>query len=645
VIFCVGTGLGARAVHLFRAAGGRPAFYQSEFAPAVMFACGRGLANPDARTAPVLEAFLSERTDSVRCSDLPPSAGTVALDAFQRTSRYLELSVAWIWKITGVSWSRLAILHGMLFGAVGSLSYALFRLGLTRLLSVLGIVPVFMSTPNVNLIPHLRDYAKGPFLLGIMLIMAVLVVIPSSRRTVLGLSGLAGAVVGFGLGFRTDLMIAVPPSILVMAFVIPALSFSVRAAAIAAFLASFIVVAFPLLGVYSSGNNIGPVALLGLTKPFDATLGIQPSIYEYGGQYNDSLVFSIVNSYAVRVEGRLRGVDLATPEHAAASMRYFGQISRTFPADLVTRGIAAIRMTPRYFLESSLDRPAWLESRVFRALYWARGAVSSRLAPVATAGLIAATVIVSMANPNAAWLIVVLMAGFAGGSAIQYHERHFFYLQLVPWWALALLVQTAFSARALAREVTRVHLTRAVVFTGLVAVTAGGAVLLTRTYQGRSAAQLFERYQTAARVPLAVAELDAGPDRMRLAAQEWLGRLPPESARIETRFVAVQFHDRECSSDALPLTIRYEATIPELDFSEPIVVQLHRESASPTTLFFAAFDRPDDTSRFRGIEVAREQSSCLAGIFDVTGITAEPLLLTTRLGGDWRSGPLYQRLR
>jgi hypothetical protein len=186
---------------------------------------------------------------------------------------------------------------------------------------------------------------------------------------------------------------------------------------------------------------------------------------------------------------------------------------------------------------------------------------------------------------------------------------------------------------------------RAAVFTGLVAVAAGGAVLSTRMYQGRSAAQLFERYQAAPRAPLAAAELDAGPDRMRLAAPEWLGRLPLGSARIETRFVAVQFRDRECSSDALPLTIRYEATLPELDFSEPIVVQLHRESASPTTLFFAAFDRPDDTSRFRGIEVARQQSSCLAGIFDVTGIKEEPLLLTTRLGADWRSGPLYQRLR
>ena len=131
---------------------------------------------------------------------------------------YLELTVALIWKITGVSWSRLAILHGILFGLVSALSYGLFRLGLTKLFSLLGSVPVFMSTSSLDLVPHLRDYAKGPFLLGVMLIMGVLVLQPMSGRRVVAFSGLAGAVVGFGLGFRTDLIIAVLPFMVVVAW-------------------------------------------------------------------------------------------------------------------------------------------------------------------------------------------------------------------------------------------------------------------------------------------------------------------------------------------------------------------------------------------------------------------------------------------
>ena len=644
LVLAAGTWIGLHAVQAFRAAGGQPLFYQSEFGPAVMFACGRGLENPDTRTAGVLSSFLSLQSDSVNCADLPPPVGASTLDPFQLTCRYLELTVAFVWKLTGVSWSRLAILHGILFGAVASLSYGVFRLGLGRLLSVLAVIPVIMSTPNLNLVPHLRDYAKGPFLLGVMLIMGVLVVgRPSPRRT-LALCALAGGVVGFGLGFRTDLMIAVLPFLAVVAVVAPALSFRLRAGAMLTFLVSFVVAAFPVLGMYSHGNNVGPVALLGLTKPFDETLGIQPSIYEYGAQYNDSLIFSVVNSYAVRIEGRTEGVDLATPEHASASMQYLTAIARTFPADFVTRTLAATRMTARYFLESSLDRPPWLRSRIADTLYWLRGAVSSRLAPAALSGLVIATLVISMADPHAAWLIVVFMVAFAGGSAIQFHERHFFYLQLVPWWAFAFLVQTASRGPALIRGVTRMHVRRAIVFSAITAASVAGAMLGPRMYQQREATRLFARYETAARTPIAAAPRPAEPTQSLLSATEWSESLPPGTPRVRTRFFAVQLNDRMCGVDDVPLTIRYQAVLPELDFSERLIVQVHPDAASPTRLYFATFDRPDDTTRFRGIELPANRLRCVDRIDQVNGLDQTPLLLTTVLQANWQNQPLYQRL-
>ena len=36
-----------------------------------------------------------------------------------------------------------------------------------------------------------------------------------------------------------------------------------------------------------------------------------------------------------------------------------------------------------------------------------------------------------------------MIVGFAGASAIQFHERHFYYLQFVPWFAFGLLAQSA----------------------------------------------------------------------------------------------------------------------------------------------------------------------------------------------------------
>ena len=41
----------------------RTYFYQSEFGPAVMLACGRGFQSPDTRTEPALAAFLLQQSE------------------------------------------------------------------------------------------------------------------------------------------------------------------------------------------------------------------------------------------------------------------------------------------------------------------------------------------------------------------------------------------------------------------------------------------------------------------------------------------------------------------------------------------------------------------------------------------------------
>jgi len=645
LIFCLGTSIGIVAVHRFQAAGGQPSFYQSEFGPAVMLACGRGLHNPSGAAAAALIPFLSQTSDAVDCASLPSSDAAIGLDAFQRACRYLQVTVGLVWRVTGVSWSRLVILQGVLFGAVAASTYGLFRLGLTRLWSLCAMVPVFLSTPNLNQIPHLRDYAKGPFLLAVMLIMGVMVRRRTNARMTLVLCAVAGTVVGLGLGFRTDLTIAIVPFACVVAFLVPELSAAVRACGLAVFMIAFLGASFPLLRDYSTGNNIGPVVMLGMTAPFDAALGVQPSVYEYGGQYNDSLIFSIVNSYVVRIEKRPQGVDLATPEHGRASSRYVAETVRVFPADVVTRALAAIRMTPRSLLSTSFERPVWVVSSFFRAIYRVGGAITSRLAAVAFPVVVAATLVVSAVDGRAAWLIVVLAVGFMGSTAVQFQERHFFYLQVVPWWAFALLAQMATQAPLSRLRVTMLHVRRAAVFAAVVAGAIGAAVLLTRAYQQRSATQLFERYENHHRRAVVATEHDAGTGRILVAAPEWFDRVPAGSPRIATRFVAVEFRDHSCGADSLPVTIRYEGTPPELDFTETVTVPLGSDSSAPTRLFFAAYDRPDDSSQFRGLTIAKEQLRCITGIFDVDYADDTPLLLTTVLAPQWRREALYQRLR
>ena len=85
--------------------------------------------------------------------------------------------------------------------------------------------------------------------------------------------------------------------------------------------------------------------------------------------------------------------------------------------------------------------------------------------------------------------------------------------------------------------------------------------------------------------------------------------------------------------------------VPDADLSETITVPLHTRTSIPTRQFIAAYDRADESIRFRGIEIAADRADCVAAISRVDGLDRTPLLINTTLGAGWRQEPLYQRLR
>jgi hypothetical protein len=628
---------------MYRTAGGAQYFYQSDFGPAVMLACGRTFQDPDPRDAPALAAFLTQQSDSVDCASVPLTIPTTAMNAFQLGVRYLEVAVALTWKVTGVSWSRLAILPGVLFGAVAALTYGLLRLAMSRRFALLALLPSVTSTPNFMQVPQLRDYAKGPFLLGVILIMGIVVLGPTDRRRALGWSAVAGAVVGLGFGFRADLGIALLPFAIALMFLVPpTVSIPARIAAVVVFVVSFVVIASPVLRDLSKGGNNGHVTLLGLFADFDGPLRIEPSVYEFGSRYVDSLAFTTINSYAIRVEGRTNLAAGATAEYERAATAYLRQIALSFPADVITRVAAAIRAIPKYFLDSPLQAQS---SEFAVQMYRLRARAFWRIAHITFFAFAAATLLVSAVHPRAAWLVVLVMMGFAGTSAIQFNERHFYYLQFLPWCAFGLLAQSAVAGPRLWNTLTSAHVKRAIFVGTVVGGVAGGAIMLSRAYQQRTAAQLFGRYEVAPRSALRTLERPAGAGRTLVAAQDWLQRLPGGLPPIETRFIAVRFRDDLCGPGNLPLTIRYDGRRRDADLSEPITVRLRPRGSAPTTLFVVAYDWTDDYIRFQGIEVAADQVHCVDELSRVDGVERTPLLLTTTLGADWRKERLYKRLR
>jgi hypothetical protein len=359
----------------------------------------------------------------------------------------------------------------------------------------------------------------------------------------------------------------------------------------------------------------------------------------------DSLAFTTINSHAIRIDGRTRAAEGGSPEYDRVANAYLARIAATFPADVVTRIAAAVRATPKYFLDSSLYPPVQVQSEYAHTLYAVRARALWRIAHVAFVAFAAGTLLIGAANPRAAWLIVLVMIGFAGASAIQFNERHFYYLQFVPWFAFGWLAQAALGGRTTLNEVTILHVRRALVFVAVVGCAAGGSIILSRAYQQRAAAQLFSRYETAVRVPLDTLRTPAGPGRVLVASADWLQPLPPGSRSIETRFVAVHLRDDLCGPGDLPLTVRYDGRRRDADLSETITARLRPTASVPTTVFVVAYDWADDYIRFRGIEVAADQAHCVTGLSRVEGLERSPLLLTTTLSAGWREGRLYQRLR
>jgi hypothetical protein len=385
--------------------------------------------------------------------------------------------------------------------------------------------------------------------------------------------------------------------------------------------------------------------MLGLGADFDGPLRIEPSVYEFGGRYVDSLAFTTINSYAIRVDGWTRAAEGGSPEYNRVANAYLARIAETFPADVVTRVAAAVRATPKYFLDSSLYPPVQVQSEYARTVYALRARALWRIAHIAFVAFAAGILLVSAANPRAAWLIVLVMIGFAGSSAIQFNERHFYYLQFVPWFAFGLLAQAALGGRTTLNEVTFHHVRRAIVFAAVVGCATGGVIIVSRAYQQRAAAQLFSRYETAVRAPIDALRKPAGPGRILIASEDWKHPLPHGSRSIETRFIAVHLRDDLCGPGDLPLTVRYDGRRRDADLSETITARLRPIASVPTTVFVVAYDWADDYIRFRGIEVAADQAHCVTGLSRVEGLERSPLLLTTTLGAGWREERLYQRLR
>jgi hypothetical protein len=659
--------------------GGTPQFWQNTtFTQGLMWVCGHGFENPRVSQIPGLEDFLDSRTDCFDCGAIPKDVDILPhdtsgmtfeeIDAYhpqpqfpsvlpwQRYHLYLVLAVTGCWYLFGVCWSALTPLCGLLYGLTVAASYGLFRLAMRRGLAVFFAIVVMTSPLHLQMVPHLRDYAKAPFVLLCLFLMGCLIKLPLGRWGVVLLSMLCGAIAGLGIGFRTDVGIVVPAFVIVALAFLPGSFWKTlprRFAAVALFFGVFVLTGYPILvEVFRESGHFCHVALLGLLDYCDERLGVGAVLYQLGGPYSDFYVANVVQSYVQRTHGFMPPTHVMMPEYHAATQLFLAEYIRTFPGDFVFRAYASVlRVLDELHINPQHPYPMGITNHFLERLFDLRAAVVDRALAGGRYFAAAALILLACRNLRFALGTFFLLLYFGGYPAIQFNTRHAFYLEFMSMWAAGFLIQQMwFGLRRAASHRPQVWMAgglggareqalRGLTF--LVVACLGLTLPLAATwgYQRHTVGRLLERVtgHPLDPVPWQPAADPAQPGLLLTPDLGRLDTLTPKEATlpVQSEYVAVELKG---GADAVPVTFCYQAEDKEhFDYTRTVIAP---PGAGPVRLYFPLYYSPE--SRFTGLRIPPAQQDRLLGLYLVRNASDIPLWMTLTLPPDWRALPRHQ---
>lgn len=441
--------------------------------PAIFFAAGRGMGTSDSEKIPGLEQFVFGNGDSFDIANIPDETIIEPLSTpFELTHLYLLYAVGWCWRFLGVSLASLHIFAALLCGLVASMLYAIFRVGLSRVVSVLGVLAVCSSPIMMSSTLDLRDYTKTPFYLACFAILLTLAVRSISGRRLLLLSVLSGVVLGIGVGMRTDLMICVFPVFLFIVFFARIDSnrpFLVRCTGGGAFIMVLMLIARPVLGgmAADAGQQLTHHSyFMGLSVNYEKTMGFDDASYtdfsfpdeviigmvnryaRYRGDYN-----SMVNPYSSeykRVNGDLNApptVDpllyFRGPEYGHFGRKLMLEYIKVFPADLIARAwcalVATLKMQETVNSYGCLQNMSHLQGLAY--LLYLQEKLAVHLGYYGLFYTVLVLLCVSAGNLRLALCLTFLLAWFGGSTSLSFQYRHVFHLSFIPLFSCLFLFE------------------------------------------------------------------------------------------------------------------------------------------------------------------------------------------------------------
>lgn len=368
---------------------------------------------------------------------------------------WLQFLIGAIWRCFGFNWNVVAICIGSLFvGISGVFSVAILRKFVPPVIAILISVFACISPVVIESLPHFRDFSKLPFFIfsGWLALRCCTLNFTEKRELVLIFAG--GLVLGFGLGFRTDILLTV----LVVAACItfgrspekPFLSSrGLRVAVTALFLSG---VAFPemirnALVVDTGEDAFMHWILLGQSNQMTRESGSINGDVRLPLKYLDLNVAALANDYSLRKTGEQ--VDYLKEEYGDAvkgvAMEHFYHT----PYDQLIRLVAVIKtglsgVSVRYY------RGWWLKHSRSQLLgkyvvsgtrYWVKKVGEILFYCVCVPFMV---FVILNHGQIGVWLCSLLMFWLCPG-ILQFDGRHLFHVEFLRVWILGVSFYAIFS--------------------------------------------------------------------------------------------------------------------------------------------------------------------------------------------------------
>ncbi len=424
-------------------------FYQNQYGPAVMVALGKGYHNPVTSDIPELKKFLQSETRELNIDALPQNIATKELTALQTRWRYLLTTVGFLWKVFGINWDSLIILYLTFFTASNCFTYLIARNFLPRTWALfIGLLLVF-SPLNLHFLPQLRDYSKAPFILFYIFLVFRLFQKERSPVETYGYFSLLGIVGGVGLGFRADMIILVPLSLLIAVTMVRSShpgtrlwkTMGYKVSVCIVFILAFVVASFPILsGRSSTGSNSFHVLILGHAEVYDEVAGIGGVNYSFDTHYKDAYVYTLAVSYAQRVglfpEGHV--IQYQSKDYDIATGTYYKSLVALIPADFYLRTYRTFENILNYLPFTTPVTENLFKNELLKTLFETRWNLLGFLSGFGLLFFITNLLIFAYRDFRKAWLYAIVFLYFLSYPSLQLRERHFFHLESLYWLNVAL---------------------------------------------------------------------------------------------------------------------------------------------------------------------------------------------------------------